>query len=130
MAHRVTWHLRLLRQLICLTTMKNLQQVPELYRYDTLNLLSYFTPDVKNILSVVHQKDTLFTMLDYPRNFGNLAKKGLIRTAHGAAYYFTNPNSWYLVPERARIPSAIPTIQPLPPVPMAQRSIRKMRDWA
>ena len=40
MAHRVTWHLRLLRQLKCLTALKNLQQVLELYRYDAFNMLN------------------------------------------------------------------------------------------
>ena len=55
-AHRIMWHLRLLHQLKCLTALKNLQQVSELYRYDALNLLSYMTLDVKNIHSVVHHK--------------------------------------------------------------------------
>ena len=57
--------------------LKNLQQVSELYRYDALNLLSYFILNVKNIHSVVHQKDKFFTVLDYPRNFGNAVKKRL-----------------------------------------------------
>ena len=84
---RVTWHLRLLRQLICLTALKNLRiiKVSELYRYDALNLLSYMTQDAKNILSVVHHKDKLFMVLDYPSNFGNVAKRGLMRTTHWAA---------------------------------------------
>ena len=38
-----------------------------------------------------------------------------MRKTHWAAFYLTNPNSWYPVPERARILSAIPAIQPLPP---------------
>ena len=42
-------------------------------RYDALDLLSYFTLDVKNVHSVVHHKDKLFVVLDYPRNFGNVA---------------------------------------------------------
>ena len=45
--------LRLLRQLKCLTALKNLLKVSEFYRYDALNLLSYMTLDVKNIHSVV-----------------------------------------------------------------------------
>ena len=87
MAHRVTWHLRLLRQLICLTALKNLRiiKVSELYRYDALNLLIYMTQDAKNILSVVHHKDKLFMVLYYPSNFGNVAKRGLMRTTHWAA---------------------------------------------
>ena len=38
-------------------------------------------------------------VLDYTRNFGSAAKEGLKRTSHWAAYYFTNPKSWYPVPE-------------------------------
>ena len=68
------------------------------------------TLDVKNSYSVVRHKDKLFTVLDYPRNLGNVAKEGSMRTTHWAAYYFTNPNSWYPVPERARILSAIASI--------------------
>ena len=65
--------LRLLRQVKCLTALKNLLQVLELYRYAALNLSSYMTLNVKNIHSVVHHKDKLFTVLDFPRNFGNIA---------------------------------------------------------
>ena len=65
------------------------------------------TPDVKNIDSVVHLKDKLFTALDYPRNLGNVAQ-GLMRKTHWASYYLTNPNPWYPVPERASILPAIP----------------------
>ena len=72
MARRVTWS-KTAASIECLTTLKNLQQISALYRYDPLNLLSYMTLDVKNIHSVVHHKDKLFTGLDYPRNFGNVA---------------------------------------------------------
>ena len=34
-----------------------------------------------------------------------------MRTTHWVVYYFTNPNSWYPVLERARILLAIPEIQ-------------------
>ena len=43
-----------------------------------LNLSSYMTRGVKNIYSAVHYKDKLFTVLDYPRNFGNVANEGLM----------------------------------------------------
>ena len=89
MAQRVTRHLRLLRQLKCLTASK--------------------TPMV----------------LDYPRNFGNVAKDGLKRTTRWAVYYFTNPNSWFPVLGRAMILSAIPPIQPLPPLQVTVQSIQK-----
>ena len=70
--HRVTWS-KTAASIECLTTLKNLQQISALYRYDPLNLLSYMTLDVKNIHSVVHHKDNLFTGLDHRRNFGNVA---------------------------------------------------------
>ena len=110
MAHRVTWHLRLLRPLKCLTALKNLQQVLELYRYDALNMLNWMTLDVKNIHSIEHHKDKLFTVLDYSRNFENAAKEGWKTTTHWEVYHFTNPNSWCPVPERALILSATPEI--------------------
>ena len=67
MAHRATRHVRLLRQLKCLTASKNLQQVSELYIYDALNLLSCMTLDVKNIQFIfLHHKGKLFMVLDYP----------------------------------------------------------------
>ena len=74
MAHRATRHVRLLRQLKCLTASKNLQQVSELYIYDALNLLSCMTLDVKNIQFIfLHHKGKLFMVLDYPKDFGNAA---------------------------------------------------------
>ena len=73
-------------------------------------MLSCMTLDVKNIHSVVHQKDKLFTVLNYSRNFGNAAKEGLKRATHRAVYHITDPSSWYPVPERARILTAIPAI--------------------
>ncbi|RMX36739.1 hypothetical protein pdam_00023184 [Pocillopora damicornis] len=53
-----------------------------------------------------------------------------MKTTYWAVYYLTNPHSWYPVPERARIMSAIPAIKPLPPVPMARQGIQKTREWA
>ena len=100
------------------------------YKYELFHIKKkklHMTLHVKNIHSIVHHKDKLFTVLDYPRNFGNVTQ-GLIRTIHWAAYYLTNPNPWYPVPEHARILSVIPAIQPLPPVPKAPQSIKKMRD--
>ena len=87
------------------------------------------TLDVENIHSVVHHKDPLCTVSNYKRNFRNAAKGGLKWTTHWAAYYSTNPKSWYAVPERARILSAIRAIQPLPSIPMAPQSVQKTRDW-
>ena len=66
-----------------------------------------------NIHSVVHHKDPLCTVFDYARNFGNVAKEGVKRTTHWAANYFTNPKSWYPVPERTMVLSDMPVMQPL-----------------
>ena len=63
----------------------NFEERELLYRYDALNLLSYMTQNAKNILCVVHHKDELVMVLDYPSNFGNAAKRGLMRTTHWAA---------------------------------------------
>ena len=88
----------------CLMALKNLQQVSELCLYDTLNLSSCLT------LNFLHPERKLFTMLNYLKNFGNAAKEGLKRKIHWAAYYFTNPNSWYPVLELTVMLSAIPAI--------------------
>ena len=102
MAHRVTWYLTAVSTEM-LNGLENLQQVSELYRYDAFNLLSCLTIDVENIHLVVHRKDLLFKVIDYPRNFTNPVKEGLKRATHWVAYYFTNLNSWYAIPERAII---------------------------
>ena len=83
---------------ILLKALKNFQQVSELYRYDALNWLSCMTVDLKTwVHLVVHHKDKIFKVLDYPRNLGNAAKEGLMGTTYWVGYYFTNPNSWYPV---------------------------------
>ena len=92
MAHRVTWYLTAVSTEM-LNGLENLQQVSELYRYDAFNLLSCMTIEVENIHLVVHRKDLLFKVIDYPRNFTNPAKEGLKRATHWVAYYFTNLNS-------------------------------------
>ena len=57
-------------------------------------------------------------------------KEGLKKMSHWAAYYFTNPKSWYPVPEPVTFLSATPVMQPLTPVPMAPQCMQSMRDWA
>ena len=59
----------------------------------------------------------------------NAAKEGLKGTTHWAVIYFTNPKSWYPVPERAMCLLAMPVIQPLPAVPMTPQCVQVMRDW-
>ena len=110
--------------------LEKLNEILDSHEYSALNLLSCMTLDVENIHSVVHHKEPLCTVLDYARNFASAAKEGLKRTSHWAAHYFINPKSWYPVPERAMVLSAIPVMQPLPPVPMPQQCVQSMRDWA
>ena len=127
MAPRVMCYLRPLRRLKCQTDLKTSSKSKN---YDTRNLLSCLALDGENTRSIVHQKDKLFTVLDYARNFGNATKEGLKRGTNWAAYYFSNPNSWYPLFERAMILSAILVIQPLTPALMAPQSIHKMTGWA
>ena len=113
--------------------MKNLQQASELYWYDVLNLLSYTTLDVKNIHSVVQHKDKLFMVLDYTRNFGNVASEGLMRTTHWAAYYLTNQNYFGILHPNVSDPvrhTSNSTVTTCADGPMAPQSMQKMRDWA
>ena len=82
-AHRVTWS----KTAASIETLNGVKKPPASLRIIpicALNLLTYMTIDVKNIHSVVHDKDKLFTVLDHPRNFGNVAQ-GLTRTTHWAA---------------------------------------------
>ena len=81
MTHRVTWHLTV-ASTERLNGLENLQQVSEFYRYDALNLLCCMTMAVEDIHLVVHCKDQLFTVLDYPRNFNYPAREGLKRATH------------------------------------------------
>ena len=104
---RVTCYLRLLRQSKCLTDLKTFSKSQN---YDTRNLLSCLALDGENIRSIVHQKDKLFTVLDYARNFGSATKEGLTRGTNWAACYFSNSNSWCPLLECAMILSAIPVI--------------------
>ena len=74
MAPRVMCYLRPLRRLKCRTDLKTSSKSKN---YDTRNLLSCLALDGENTRSIVHQKDKLFTVLDYARNFGNATKEGL-----------------------------------------------------
>ena len=61
---------------------------------DTLRIFTRFC---------IYYEDQLCTVWNYARNFGNAAKEGLKGTTQWVAYYFTNPKSWYPVPERTTI---------------------------
>ena len=72
MAHRETWS----KTAASSEMLNGVEKPPASLRIipiAALNLSSYMTLDVKNIHSVVEHKDKLFTALDFPRNFGNIA---------------------------------------------------------
>ena len=52
-AHGARVERGLLRQLKCLTALKSLQQVSELYRCDALNLMSYMTLQEQNCVQFI-----------------------------------------------------------------------------
>ena len=52
-AHGARVERDLLRQLKCLTALKSLQQVSELYRCDALNLMSYMTLQEQNCVQFI-----------------------------------------------------------------------------
>ena len=88
------------------------------------------TLDVENFHSVVHHKTPLYTVLQYARNFGNAVKESLKRTNHWAAFYYTNPKSWYPVAERASPLAAIPLMEAQQPTTISPQDAQTMKDWA
>ena len=110
--------------------LERLATTPRSFEYRNLNLLSCTTMDVENFHSVVHHKGPLCTVLDYTRNFGNVVKEGLKRTTEWAAFYYTNPKSWYPVPDRSISFYDIPLMPQLPPKTMISPDIKTTRDWA
>ena len=117
MAHKVTWHLRVLRQLKCLPALKTSRK-PQNYTDMTLLICwavwrqtwGIYTRQCITKINFSRCKITQKTLEMQPN-------QGFKRTIHSVA-------------ERVMILLAIPVIQPLPPVPMAPQSIQRMRDWA
>lgn len=98
--------------------------------YTWTNLLSCMTLDVENCHSVVHHKSPLCTALEYARNFGNAVKESVKKTTNWAAFYFTNPKSWYPVPDRAAAFIEISLAPQLPPGVISAQDAQLMREWA
>lgn len=88
------------------------------------------TLDVENCHSVVHQKSPLCTALEYARNFGNAVKESVKKTTNWAAFYYTNPKSWYPVPDRAAALIEISLAPQLPPGVVSAQDAQLMREWA
>ena len=98
--------------------------------YTATNLLSCMTLDVENIHAVVHFKEPLYSVLQYSRNFGKALKESIKRTTNWSAIYYTNPKSWYPVPDRVARFIDIPDMKPLPAGNATAEEIRSLRDWA
>ena len=92
-------------------------------------MLGWTTLDVKNIHLVVHHKDKLFKVWDYPRNFGNAAKEGWKRKTHWAVYFFYKFKFLVSCTRTCHDPIGHTrhksNSQSLPPVPMAPRACRR-----
>ena len=88
------------------------------------------TLDVENIHAVVHFKEPLYSALQYARNFGKALKESIKRKTNWSAIYYTNPKSWYPVPERAARFIDTPDIKPLPTGNATAKEICSLRDWA
>ena len=100
------------------------------HSYKHANLLSCMTMDIKNMHSIVHHKSPLCTALEYARNFGNAVKEGLKRTTSWAAHYYTNPKSWYPLPERSIPYSSVLVSKPDKAETLNSQDISTMREWA
>ena len=98
--------------------------------YTFTNLLSCLTLDVENCHSVVHHKSPLCTVLEYARNFGHTVKESVKKTTNWAAFYFTNPKSWYPVPDRAASLFEIPLAPQLSPAVISSQDAQLMKEWA
>lgn len=98
--------------------------------YTWTNLLSCMTLDVENCHSVVPQKSPLCTGLEYARNFGNAVKESVKKTTNWAAFYYTNPKSWYPIPDRAAALIEMSIAPQLPPGVVSAQDAQLMREWA
>lgn len=107
-----------------------LNEISTEFDYQSLSLLSCMTLDVENFHSAVHHNAPLCTVLQYARNFGNVVKESLKRANHWAAFYYTNPKSWYPVPERASRLATIPLMEAQRPTTISPQDARTMKDWA
>ncbi len=100
------------------------------HSYKHANLLSCMTMDIENMHSIVHHKSPLCTALEYARNFGNAVKEGLKRTTSWAAHYYTNPKSWYPLPERSIPYSSVLVSKPDKAETLNSQDISTIREWA
>ena len=98
--------------------------------YTFANLLSCLTLDVENCHSVVHHKSPLWTVLKYARNFGHTVKESVKKTMNWVAFYFTNPKSWYPLPDRAASLFEIPLAPQISPAVISSQDAQLMKEWA
>ena len=88
------------------------------------------TIQVENVHAVSHFKHPTCTLLEYSRDFGNNMKEPLKRATKWSAYYFTNPVSYYPIPQTKVPLRDIKTIKRLPVQTMSKQDQETMRQWA
>ena len=67
-------------------------------------------------------------MLEYSSDFGNNMRESLKRATKWSAYYFTNPVSYYPIPQTKVPLRDIPTIKRLPVQTMSKQDQETMRQ--
>ena len=101
--------------------------------YKELNLLSCLTLDIEHFHSTSHIKQSVVTMMEYCRDFGNTIKENLKRLYPSSFYYHTSSKApWYPPPT----PSSSGVLHEMPviPVPKSRQMSNEdqdlMADWA
>jgi len=105
--------------------------IQEINKDINVDLHSCLTTQVENLHAVGHFKDEFPTVLNFGRNLGNSMYESIKRITNWAAYYFTNPISYYPVPETT---IALKEISKLPHLGKTRRlnwnEQQMMREWA
>ena len=88
------------------------------------------TLDEENLHSAVHHKSQVSTALQYPQDFGRMAKEGLKRTTCWSVYYYTNRRSWYPLPEPSLGLFDIPLMEQPPVGKASNNEMAMIREWS
>ena len=104
--------------------LEQLNKISTEFDYQSPSLLSCMTLDVENSHSVVHHKALYAPFFNMP------GKESLKRANYWAAFYYTNPKSWYPVPETASRLATIPLMEAERPTAISPQDAQTMKDWA
>ncbi|CAB3990306.1 Hypothetical predicted protein [Paramuricea clavata] len=110
--------------------LSRLKDIVEQYNYQETNLLSCMTLDTEHFHSTTHFKCEVMTMLQYARSFGNCVKESMKRLSSWSAHYFTNPNSWYPLPEGTIHFRELPKLKPLPAANQSDESCQLLKEFS